>query len=151
MAGVGHHLAYVLKFHPQQLEAWGKSIFALEWLYLTSVALPKITILLFYLRFFTRRDARLTCYILLGFVVATWFAYIVAANLLCRPLEFQWNKKLPGGGECVDIEAYYKTTSIPNIVTDLVIIALPIPTVINLKTTLIRKAELLFIFLIGGM
>ncbi|KAI4162631.1 MAG: hypothetical protein LQ342_003677 [Letrouitia transgressa] len=149
-AGVGRHLAYVLKYHPTQFESWGKSLYALEWLYLTSVALPKLSVLCFFLRVFTRRDARLTCYVLIGFVTATWAAYILAANLKCRPLAYQWDKHIPGG-YCANIEAYYKTTSVPNIVTDLVIIMLPVPTVIALKTTLVRKVGLLCVFLVGSV
>ena len=149
-AGVGRHLAAVLKYEPAKFTAWAKSLYALEWLYLTSVALPKMSVLCLYLRVFTSRVVRMTCYILLGFVGATWVAYIISANLLCTPLAFQWDKTIPGG-HCLSLEAYYKSTSVPNIVTDLIILVLPIPTVINLKLTNMRKLGLLMVFLVGSM
>lgn len=149
-AGVGRHLAAVLKYHPTELESWAKSLYALEWLYLTSVALPKISVLCLYLRIFTSRGARLTCYVLLGITTLTWVAYIIAAYFQCTPFEFQWDKKIPGG-HCFDIEAYYKSTSVPNIVTDLIILILPVPTVVNLKVTMTRKLGLLLVFLVGSV
>lgn len=45
-AGVGRHLAYNQRTDPTILVSWAKSLYALEWLYLPSVALPKISILL---------------------------------------------------------------------------------------------------------
>lgn len=149
-AGVGRHLAAVLLYHPTKFESWAKTLYALDWLYLTSVALPKISVLCLYLRIFTSRGARLTCHVLLWFVVATWLAYIIAANFQCTPFKFQWDKKIPGG-HCFDIGAYYKSTSVPNIVTDLVILVLPVPTVVNLKATMTRKLGLSFVFLVGSV
>lgn len=149
-AGVGHHSAYVMRYHPTQLETWAKVAFAMEVLYLPSAALPKFTVLCFYLRVFTRRDARMTCYCLLGFVAATWIAYLLAAVLQCKPLAYKWDRTIPGG-RCFDIEAFYKTTSMPNILTDLIMLVLPIPTVINLQTSKVQKVECLLVFMIGSM
>lgn len=139
-----------MKYHPTQLESVKKIILAVEVLYLTSAALPKVTILCFYLRVFTRRDARMTCYCLLGFVAATWFAYLLAAFLQCKPFAYQWDKTIPGG-HCIDIDTYDKTTSVPNIFTDLIMLVLPIPTVINLQTSRARKAECFLVFMVGSV
>lgn len=149
-AGVGRHLAEVLENHPAQLTEWAKHLYALEWLYLTSVALPKMSILLLYLRVFTNKGARLTCWLLLGAVVVIWFTFTVAFNLQCIPLAYTWDKTIPGG-HCFDVEAYYKATSAPNIATDVVMLILPIPTVINLQTTTLRKLGLFVVFLVGSM
>lgn len=149
-AGVGRHLAAVLLYNPTGLASWAKSLYALEWLYLTSVALPKLSILCLFLRVFTSRGARLMCYVLIAFVAATWAAYIVATSLQCTPLAYQWDKTI-AGGRCFDIEIWYKTTSIPNIATDVVILVLPIPTVLRLKVTILRKLALLLVFLAGSV
>ena len=149
-AGVGRHLAAVLKYHPTEFAVWAKTLYALDWLYLSSVALPKMSILFLYLRIFTNRGARLTCYILLGITVAIWVAFTIAFNLQCIPLAYQWDKKIPGG-HCFNVGAYYKATSAPNIITDIVILILPIPTVLNLQTTATRKLGLFFVFLVGSM
>ena len=139
-----------MRYHPTQLVTGAKDAFAMEILYLPSAALPKITVLCLYLRVFVRRDARMTCFCLLGFVAATWIAYLLAAVLQCKPLAYKWDRTIPGG-RCFNIEAFYKTTSVPNILTDLIILVLPIPTVINLETSKVQRAECLLVFLIGSM
>lgn len=65
-------------------------------------------------------------------------------------MAFQWDKTIPGG-HCFNVEAYFKSTSVPNIATDLVILVLPLPMVANLKVTLSRKLGLWFVFLVGSM
>ena len=149
-AGVGRHLAAVTEADPSKLATWAKSLYALEWLYLTSVALPKMSILFLYLRIFTSRGARMTCHALLWIICATWFSFTIAFNLQCIPLAYQWDKSIPGG-HCFHVDAYFKATSAPNIVTDVVILVVPIPTVVNLQTTLARKMGLLLVFVVGSV
>ena len=149
-AGAAQHLAYVIQHHPAQTGAFAKCLFALEWLYLASCSLPKISILVFYLRIFTKRHTRLTCYFLIVFVCASWVAYLIAAHLQCMPLAYLWNKSIHGG-HCFNLQASYKSSSVPNIVTDAVMIFLPIPTVIALQVALIKKIGLIFVFLVGSV
>ena len=149
-AGVGRHLTAVLIEDPRRLVNWFKSIYALEWLFFTSVALPKISILCLYLRIFTTRGARITCYVMIGVIVANWIAFVFAATFQCTPVAYQWDKKIPGG-RCFDISAFYKSSSVPNIATDLVVLILPIPTVLALKASMIRKLGLMFVFLTGSV
>ena len=70
IAGVGRHLTAVLQEDPAKMISWAESIYTLAWLYLTSVALPKVSILCLYLRMFTHRGARIACYITIIVVAA---------------------------------------------------------------------------------
>ncbi|MCJ1389690.1 hypothetical protein MMC18_002547 [Xylographa bjoerkii] len=149
-AGVGRHLAEVVTYHPDQLVSWEKSLYALEWLYLASIALPKISIVALYLRIFTSRTARFTCYLLIFIIVANWISFLFASTFQCSPIAYQWDKTIEGG-TCFNIEAAFKASGAPNIATDAVILVLPIPTVWRLKASWIRKAGLMFIFLMGGI
>lgn len=149
-AGVGHHLAAVLLHNSTELVSWAKSLYALEWLYLTAVALPKISVLCLYLRLFTNRTARLTCYMLIGVIVANWVAFLLASTFQCSPVVYQWNKSI-ADGKCFNVEALYKASSAPNIATDVVILILPIPTVWLLKASRIRKLGLMLVFLTGSV
>jgi len=149
-AGVGRHLAAVLKYHPGELRSWAKSLYALEWLYLTAVALPKMSILLLYLRILTNRGARLACHVLLVLLGAIWLSFIIASSVQCLPLAYQWDKTIPGG-HCFDVGVFYKASSAPNIVTDIIIVVLPMPTIYRLQTTGLRKLGLFFVFLVGSV
>lgn len=149
-AGVGHHLAAVLLHNSTDLVSWAKSLYALEWLYLTAVALPKISVLCLYLRLFTNRTARLTCYILIGVIIANWIAFLLASTFQCSPVVYQWDKSV-ADGKCFNVGALYKASSAPNIATDVVILILPIPTVWLLKASRIRKLGLMLVFLTGSV
>lgn len=150
VAGVGRHPAAVLMDNPIQMVAWAKSLYALEWLYLTAVTLPKISILSLYLRIFTMRDARVTCYILMFMLVAKWIAFIFATTFQCSPVAYQWDKSLTGG-TCVNVLALYKASSAPNIATDAVMLILPIPIVWRLKASMICKLGLMVVFMTGSV
>ena len=149
-ASVGRHLPAVLMNNPTQVIVWAKSIYALQWLYLAAVALPKISILGLYLRIFSISRARITCYIVIFMVTANWVAFIFAATFQCSPIAFQWDKSITGG-TCVDIQALYRASSAPNIATDVIILILPIPTVWRLKASVIRKLGLMLVFLAGSV
>jgi hypothetical protein len=149
-AGVGRHLAYNMRQDPTTIASWAKSLYALEWLYLPSVALPKISLLLLYLRIFTDRPSRITTHVLLWFLVVNWVVYLITVSLQCTPFAYQWDKSIPNG-RCVNQAALYKTVSAPNIATDLVILLLPVKTVLQLKVSRARKLGLLFTFLTGSM
>ncbi|KAF2202540.1 hypothetical protein GQ43DRAFT_307710 [Delitschia confertaspora ATCC 74209] len=149
-AGVGRHLAYVLETDPHKIAAWAKSLYALEWLYLPAVALPKISILLLYLQIFLDRPARITTYVLICILLANWIAYLVASSLQCLPFAYQWDKSIPGG-KCFNQRAFYKTVSGPNIATDVIILVLPLKTVWGLRTSVMRKVGLLIVFLTGSV
>lgn len=149
-AGVGHHFVYVEMRNPTQIASWAKSLYALEWLYLPSVALPKISILALYLRIFTNSTVRITCYITITVLVANWIAFLFASTFQCSSIAYQWNKTIPGG-KCFNVAALYKASSAPNIVTDILIMVLPIPTIWQLQASRIRKVGLMFVFFIGSV
>ncbi|RDL36933.1 uncharacterized protein BP5553_04366 [Venustampulla echinocandica] len=150
VAGVGRHAAYVRKEHPHQLVQWAKCIYALEWIYLAAVALPKLSILFLYLRIFVARFTRLVTYILMATVIANWAAFLLASIFQCSPVRFQWDKSTPGG-KCFNVPLFYKLVNVPNIATDLVILVLPLPTVWHLKVSRAKKFGLTLVFLTGSI
>ena len=148
-AGVGYHAETVWKDHPERRVSWAKSLFALQWLYLAGVVLPKMSILFLYLRVFIDRRTRNICFVLTGLIVANWMAYLLASIFQCWPISYQWDKTIKGG-RCFNQEIWYKTSSVPNIATDVIILVLPIPLVWRLKASRVRKLGLLVIFLVGS-
>ncbi|KAF1956866.1 hypothetical protein CC80DRAFT_593548 [Byssothecium circinans] len=130
-AGVGRHLAYNMNKDPHIMVHWAKSLYALEWLYLASAALPKISICLLYLRIFNNRAAKAATHAVIWIIIANWIIFIVATSLQCRPFAYQWNKKIRGGNA--------------------VIMLLPIKTIWGLKVSRARKGGVLFIFSTGSV
>lgn len=81
-------------------------------------------------------------------IVAQYLGFALASLLKCTPVQYFWNRAIPGG-HCVDVDAFYRSITIPNIIFDVVIIVLPIPTVWQLKATHMRKWGLTLVFSIG--
>lgn len=149
VAGVGHHLPAVLIHSPSKLVTWAKCIYALEWIYLAAVALPKLSILCLYLRIFVQKPYRMVTYVIIGMVISNWIAFILASTFQCSPVEYQWNKKI--SGHCFDVQTYYKFVNVPNILTDAVMLVLPMPMVWHLNIPRTHKLGLTVVFLAGSV
>ena len=82
-ADFGCHITAVLQEDPSKMIYWAKSMCALAWFYLTSVALPKVSILCLYLHMLTHRCARIACSINIIVLAANWVACIFASTFEC--------------------------------------------------------------------
>ncbi|KAK1719488.1 hypothetical protein CaCOL14_001812 [Colletotrichum acutatum] len=150
VGGVGRHVEFVEEFHPALLTGWAKCILAFEIIYFTSVALPKMGIVCLYLRVFNWKGAmRTTAYVLLATLAATSFSFIITACFQCQPIEFWWDRTIPGG-KCVDVQAFFHAQSIPGFVLDFFIMTLPLKTIWDLKLPTHKRIALIGIFMIGS-
>jgi hypothetical protein len=66
------------------------------------------------------------------------------------PIAYAWDKTIEGG-KCFDFRAFATSSSVPNIVTDVAVLFLPIRTVTELRISIGRKAGLMLIFLTGSV
>jgi hypothetical protein len=119
-----------------------------EIIYVTGVNLYKISLLFFYFRVFPVRSVRLGGFICGGISTAWNIACILAATWQCTPRERLWMPWLPG--TCINLFLTQLCISVPSILCDIAILCLPLPHVIRLKTNLLQRALLLFIFLLGS-
>lgn len=81
-------------------------------------------------------------------VIVLWaISVILETFLLCRPLAFNWDPTIKGS--CGDRNTVYVTAGALNIVTDFMVIALPLPHVWKLQLPFARKVGLVVMFSIG--
>lgn len=81
-------------------------------------------------------------------VVFLWgYGVCLVAAFTCIPFRKMWDPTIPGG--CINLAHFYYGLQIPNIVTDAVIIAMPMKMVANLHISKIRKTVLSGIFALG--
>lgn len=148
--GVGRH-ATALAFlgESYKLTRWGKGIIAMVPLYLLAVTLPKICVLVLYLRIFTQWVYRTTCYVLIAIVMGNFIGGTIALLTSCIPLAKIWDSEL--SGHCINNNAFYQWISFPNILTDVAILILPLPLVWNLHATINQKVGLTITFSAGGV
>lgn len=97
VGGVGRHVEFVKEFEPDALVGWAQCLFAFEIIYFTSIALPKLAIILMYLRLFVWKGTlRNISWLLFGLVSATSVSLVISACFQCIPLAF-WVSNPPRG------------------------------------------------------
>jgi hypothetical protein len=86
--------------------------------------MTKLSILLFYRRIFATRIFRQITNAV-GFVVLAWFAAVILVSIFsCVPVNGYWDRTVPA--TCIDSRAFYLGNSIANILTDVIILTLPV-------------------------
>lgn len=116
-------------------------------MYNASLAFTKFSILFQYLRIFPARSFRLACYIVMG-IVATYSTWaIVSGYVNCVPVAKFWNHEL--AGHCLKFEAVWFFNASMNIATDVTLLLLPMPLLIQLQLPRMQKVALMGVFAIG--
>jgi hypothetical protein len=114
-----------------------------------AVALNKISILLLYLRIMPQNMYRISIFVLLTLVGLFCLSTTIAGVFQCVPVAKAWHKSMDG--HCYNlVEAWY-TNAVFSIVTDFVILMLPMHMVYKLHRDKREKVLLYFIFGIGGL
>lgn len=150
IAGVGHHEEWVTNTNPSQIVRWAQLVLVFEFLHFAGVALPKLAIIVFYIRVFNWKGRmRTICYTTMGLLVATWLGSVLAACLQCRPLAFWWDKTIQGG-TCFDVQLFFRAQAITSPILDMVILALPVRSIWGLKLPESKRIELLLVFGVAG-
>lgn len=123
--------------------------YAVQILYNPILALVKSSVLIFLLRLFGQKDRVRRFIIWLNVAnIAQMVAVFLAITLQCLPVAFNWDLSIRGG-RCVDRRVLYTCTAVINIVTDLLVLGLPVWIFVGLKIPKRTKFALLFVFLLG--
>ena len=127
-AGVGHHVIAVEKEDHSKIILWLKFLIAEPVVYFAAVVPPKIIILSIHLRIFVDRRYRIACYIVGSVIILTAAVTILVAIFQCIPAAYFW--EATARGHCLDSAAFFFWASFPNIVTDFLMLALPLPVIV---------------------
>ena len=85
----------------------------------------------------------------MNFLVFAWFIAVLLVSIFsCAPIHGYWDRTVPA--TCIDTRAFYLGNSIANILTDVIILALPIRMIWHLQTSRSQKALLTVVFGLGG-
>lgn len=148
-AGIGRHLPVVLEEDPHTIVTWNIVIYVLDWFYVPSNMLSRLSVVSLYLRIFSKQRTWYFCWAVIVFLVCNCVAFIITANLECIPLRRTWDKSVPG--KCFNIELWWKLSNPPNIIADVAILLLPLGKVWKLKATRTKKIGIGFVCLTGSM
>ncbi|GJC80683.1 satratoxin biosynthesis SC1 cluster protein 4 [Colletotrichum liriopes] len=125
-----------------------KLLLAFECIYVTAVMFVKVSLLLMYCRIFPSRNFKFAAMTLGGVTIAWWIAIVFVCIFQCTPVAKAYMPFIDG--TCIDLKASFIGNAIPNILTDVAILCLPIGQVWKLQVTLAQRLSLCFMFLLGG-
>lgn len=97
--------------------------------------LIKISILLFLLRLFPVASFRPLAYVTMFIVVGNYIPTAIISIVSCNPPSKTWDVTVMTGS-CIDKAAFYVASSGINVITDIMIFALPLPTIWTLQLPL---------------
>ena len=115
--------------------------------YKFTINLTKLSILFLYLRIFSQRWFRITCYTCVAIVSGYAIASIFATIFQCTPIERVFDKSVPG--HCINTTAFWYANAIYNILTDFVILASVPGVVWTLSLSTRQRVGLTLVFGLG--
>ncbi|KAJ5639974.1 uncharacterized protein N7484_007836 [Penicillium longicatenatum] len=143
--GMGLHVADV---EPEARVIALKSLLSVEILYGTSLGMVKTSIALFMVRIFGSNGTFKAGVIVALFIVWAWATSIILeCFLLCQPFIYNWDTSV--NGHCGNRPAAFMVAGIMNVITDAMVIALPLPHIWKLKLNMQKKIGLTSVFGVG--
>ncbi|KAF2677933.1 hypothetical protein K458DRAFT_377483 [Lentithecium fluviatile CBS 122367] len=122
-----------------------------ESFYVASIALTKISILLFYLRIFPNQNFRRLVYATLALCVLYVVGFIPAVIVQCIPIRVAWQHwDGEHNGKCINLNIEGWISAACNIILDIIIICLPLHELSKLAMGRRKKAGIMLMFLGGG-
>ncbi|KAM3074181.1 hypothetical protein ACMFMG_002998 [Clarireedia jacksonii] len=148
--GVGYHIEAIMLEDPSKATALSKLLIFFPATYAVAVTFPKLSILAMYLRIFRIPFYRAATYFIFYFLIISSIILFLMILFQCTPVNFFWDKTVEGGKCHFDIERLFLYASLPNIITDILMLALPLPFIWTLNMTRKVKVGLAITFLTGS-
>ncbi|EIT80250.1 hypothetical protein AO1008_05075 [Aspergillus oryzae 100-8] len=126
-----------------------KLLYVFEILYVVNLLTIKLSILMMYRRIFTNisrlfRVGAMIC----GAVVTLWAtAFVPTAIFQCTPVARAWDIDIPG--HCINLQLGFYCVALPNILTDIAILSLPIRSCWQLHRSVLYRLSLIGVFMLG--
>jgi hypothetical protein len=127
-----------------------KCVYAFEIIYAFPITATKFSILLHYKRLFCVQSIGIPIYIV-GSLVACWLVMKEGTAIFtCTPIQKLWDPTVVGG-HCIDLRMYFIGVAVPNIFTDIALLAMPLPYIYGLNVKTLQKIAVMFVFILGGL
>jgi hypothetical protein len=149
IGGVGHHVAAV-PIHTFQ--TWLQLSKVLEFTYTPAVMFAKLAALSLYYQVFELPVYRRIIIFIGVILIAQGIVALILAFSICRPFRYFWTQAVDvNDGSCGDVMMFYKTYSIPSLVTDVMMLVLPWPILMKLNMATTEKIGLILTFLAASL
>lgn len=134
--------------HPADTSRSKQLLIPLQILWALSLSLCKISILLLYSKIFEAGAFTLLARGTAVFVVLWAIGTILAGFLICQPFAYNWDQSIPDG-RCGNQTLSFIVTGSFNVVTDVAVLALPLPYLYRLSLPLHQRLIMLGVFGLG--
>ncbi|KAF1948665.1 hypothetical protein CC80DRAFT_458826 [Byssothecium circinans] len=143
--GMGRHV-----LHLTSVKNFAITALVAETAYNFSIMTTKLSILCLYYRLFPLPWFKKAVMALGAFVIAYSIPQIFGDIFQCVPIKAKWDPVAAMTAHCIDYVKLIITCGIINIITDFMMLALPVPVLWSLHVSSHRKLVLSVMFLIGG-
>ena len=122
-----------------------------ECFYVIGQVTVKISLLLLYRHLFVSKQLHLLINVVGAFIIAWGIAFIGVSIFSCIPIRAFWDFQIRAQSYCIDPQKFCVAMAVPNILTDILILCMPIRQVWKLQLDRRSKGVLTFIFLLGAL
>lgn len=143
--GGGQHAILMTEKDPVR---FAKSAFATEIMYAPVIGAVKIGTLLLFARIFPGQKFRRMLWAVGLFILTYSTIMVITITFQCRPINRAWDPTVKA--ECIEINKVFIVMGSVNVLTDLLILCLPLPQVWKLQIRRETKLQLIGIFSIGS-
>lgn len=127
-----------------------KLFFIEEEMYCVCIATIKISILCLYLNIFPNRGVRIATYIMLAISLVWAIVSFFVLLFSCSPISYYWDMwDGEHTGKCMSHDKILVAHSISNIILDVLIVAIPMPTLATLHMPLEKRLGVCVMFAVG--
>ncbi|KAI1821617.1 hypothetical protein F4861DRAFT_450797 [Xylaria intraflava] len=142
--GFGRHIIFSKDMRMQQIVGIVNEI-----TYALAMALMKMGILNLYASIFPITRFHYFLWAMATFTLLWVLASVIGAIAQCIPVEYFWDKTIPGG-TCWNYGTLALVITVTNIASDFIILGLPVPLVLRLQTTPQKKRLTIITLAIGS-
>ena len=117
--------------------------------YVPCLAFAKLSILFLYRKLGVLKWFRICVYTLMAIVATYSIGIIFALIFPCQPVAANWDLSITDY-QCVDEAGIYLATAAVNVITDVLILTLPIPMILRLQMPKSQKLALMVVLAVGS-
>ncbi|KAJ6018417.1 hypothetical protein N7499_003734 [Penicillium canescens] len=149
IGGVGYHVNAV---PVTTFQTWLQLSKVLEFTYTPAVMFAKLAALFLYYQVFEISRYRRMIAGIGVIIILQGLVSLILAFSICRPFRYFWTQAIDvNDGTCGDVMLFYKSYSIPSLVTDVVMLVLPWPILLQLQMHTSEKIGLILTFLAASL
>ncbi|KAF6814773.1 hypothetical protein CMUS01_12574 [Colletotrichum musicola] len=149
-AGAGRH---VWALGVDDIVQASKLLYIYSFIFCIAILVTKTSILLFYWRVFMGN--------LLSFRFSIWFGaflvgscpvyFMITMGLCCNPLSHYWTQFKGTEGTCIDVGRFFFIMTTINLITDVILLAIPVPEILKLQMSKGKKIGVCGILGLGSL